>query len=108
MKRAVSIGTAAVSMNNDPRSLPHDRGARRAGKAFVCMIAYTNYAIDARVRREAETLAAKGFEVLCLTTANGAERATLPLGWRQRAGAWRAGSTAARARLPIWPRTCVS
>jgi glycosyltransferase involved in cell wall biosynthesis len=35
------------------------------------MIAYTNYAIDARVRREAETLAAAGFRVLCLTTRNG-------------------------------------
>ena len=38
----------------------------------VCMIAYTNYATDARVRREAETLAAQGFRVLCLTTKNGA------------------------------------
>jgi glycosyltransferase involved in cell wall biosynthesis len=35
------------------------------------MIAYTNYAFDARVRREAETLASHGFEVLCLTTKNG-------------------------------------
>ena len=39
------------------------------------MIAYTNYAIDARVRREAETLAAQGFRVRCLTTSNG-ERST--------------------------------
>lgn len=36
------------------------------------MIAYTNYLIDARVRREAETLAAHGLSVLCLTTMNGA------------------------------------
>jgi glycosyltransferase involved in cell wall biosynthesis len=35
------------------------------------MIAYTEYAIDARVRREAETLAAHGFRVLCLTNRNG-------------------------------------
>jgi glycosyltransferase involved in cell wall biosynthesis len=35
------------------------------------MIAYTNYAIDARVRREAETLATQGFHVRCLTTRNG-------------------------------------
>jgi glycosyltransferase involved in cell wall biosynthesis len=35
------------------------------------MIAYTNYAIDGRVRREAETLAAQGFRVRCLTTRNG-------------------------------------
>ena len=66
-------------MNNDPQSLPTIEVSRRAGKAFVCMIAYTNYAFDARVRREAETLASKGFEVLCLTTANGAERATFRL-----------------------------
>ncbi len=41
------------------------------GKGFVCMIAYTNYVFDARVRREAETLASHGYEVLCLTTKNG-------------------------------------
>jgi glycosyltransferase involved in cell wall biosynthesis len=35
------------------------------------MVAYTDYAIDARVRREAETLAANGFNVRCLTTKNG-------------------------------------
>lgn len=35
------------------------------------MIAYTDYAVDARVRREAETLAAHGFTVRCLTTKNG-------------------------------------
>ena len=45
----------------------------------VCMIAYTNYAIDARVRREAETLAAQGFRVCCLTTWNGRERARFAL-----------------------------
>ena len=39
---------------------------------FVCMIAYTNYAVDARVRREAETLAAAGYAVRCLTTKNSA------------------------------------
>lgn len=49
------------------------------GRAHVCMIAYTDYAIDARVRREAETLAANGFHVRCLTTRNGgaARRFTL-------------------------------
>jgi glycosyltransferase involved in cell wall biosynthesis len=36
----------------------------------ICMIAYTNYAIDARVRREAETLASVGFRVSCLTNRN--------------------------------------
>lgn len=39
--------------------------------SFVCMIAYTNYARDARVRREAETLAASGLHVRCLTTQDG-------------------------------------
>jgi glycosyltransferase involved in cell wall biosynthesis len=38
------------------------------------MIAYTNYATDARVRREAETLASHGFTVRCLTTKNGVRR----------------------------------
>jgi glycosyltransferase involved in cell wall biosynthesis len=37
------------------------------------MIAYTTYAFDARVRREAETLAAHGFQVRCLTTAEHGE-----------------------------------
>jgi glycosyltransferase involved in cell wall biosynthesis len=36
----------------------------------ICMIAYTNYAIDARVRREAETLASVGFRVSCFTNRN--------------------------------------
>jgi glycosyltransferase involved in cell wall biosynthesis len=40
-------------------------------KRFVCMVAYTHYAFDARVRREAETLASQGFQVLCLTNKNG-------------------------------------
>jgi glycosyltransferase involved in cell wall biosynthesis len=42
---------------------------------FICMIAYTNYAVDARVQREAETLAAAGCKVLCLTTKNSATAA---------------------------------
>jgi glycosyltransferase involved in cell wall biosynthesis len=51
-----------------PASQP--AGPRRV----VCMIAYTNYVVDARVRREAETLTAAGFRVICLTTRNqGAE-----------------------------------
>jgi glycosyltransferase involved in cell wall biosynthesis len=50
-----------------------------AATRFVCMIAYTNYAFDARVRREAETLAARGFKVLCLTTKNGAKPARFVL-----------------------------
>lgn len=46
----------------------------KSDRRRVCMIAYTAYAADARVRREAETLAAQGFDVLCLTNRNGAER----------------------------------
>jgi glycosyltransferase involved in cell wall biosynthesis len=41
--------------------------------AHVCMIAYTDYATDSRVRLEAETLASHAFQVLCLTTKNGGE-----------------------------------
>ena len=37
------------------------------------MIVYTNYAMDARVRREAETLASHGLRVLCLTNRTGPE-----------------------------------
>ena len=53
---------------------PRVSGSIDAGTAtrFVCMIAYTNYAVDARVRREAETLAAAGYSVRCLTTKNSA------------------------------------
>jgi glycosyltransferase involved in cell wall biosynthesis len=40
-------------------------------KRHICMIAYTDYAGDARVRREAETLAATNFNVVCLTIKNG-------------------------------------
>jgi len=39
----------------------------------VCMIAYTFYAFDARVRREAETLVAHGFRVRFLTPRAGAK-----------------------------------
>lgn len=37
------------------------------------MIAYTTYARDGRVRREAEALASHGFRVICLTNRNGSE-----------------------------------
>mgnify|MGYP000229841170 CR=1 FL=1 len=40
-------------------------------KPNVCMVAYTDYVGDARVRREAETLAAHAFNVVCLTLTNG-------------------------------------
>jgi glycosyltransferase involved in cell wall biosynthesis len=37
------------------------------------MVAYTDYVFDARVRREAETLASNGFRVICLKTKSGPE-----------------------------------
>ena len=58
-----------------PAGAEENRGMRQAGvaavRAVVCMIAYTDYSIDARVRREAETLASHGFRVICLTTRGG-------------------------------------
>ena len=59
----------------------HERAsatATRAGR-HVCMIAYTDYTGDARVRREAETLAAHDFRVRCLTTRNGGAPKTYAL-----------------------------
>jgi glycosyltransferase involved in cell wall biosynthesis len=44
------------------------------------MIVYTKYATDARVRREAETLASNGFRVICLTNREGPEARTYVLG----------------------------
>jgi glycosyltransferase involved in cell wall biosynthesis len=41
------------------------------GRRAICMVVYSNYEFDARVRREAETLVRHGFEVLCLTPRNG-------------------------------------
>jgi glycosyltransferase involved in cell wall biosynthesis len=37
-------------------------------RRHVCMIAYTDYATDSRVRREAETLVGHGFHVRCVAT----------------------------------------
>ena len=42
-------------------------GSAAQGKRAVCMIAYTDYRFDARVRREAETLAGAGFQVDFIT-----------------------------------------
>jgi glycosyltransferase involved in cell wall biosynthesis len=50
-----------------------DMAAAEAIHGYVCMIAYTDYATDGRVRRQAEKLAAQGFSVLCLTATNGDE-----------------------------------
>ena len=56
-------------MSNVPKVAPSN--GNRAVR-HVCMIAYTDYATDSRVRREAETLAAHGFHVRCLATKTGA------------------------------------
>ena len=69
-------------------------------KGFVCMIAYTNYAIDARVRREAETLASQGFQVRCLTTKNGADTSRFV---PERCGGARAG----RSEVPGEEHGCL-
>jgi glycosyltransferase involved in cell wall biosynthesis len=63
-------GTSATLSYEGAVSKTADTALTRS-RGFVCMIAYTNYAVDARVRREAETLAAHGYHVLCLTTQNG-------------------------------------
>lgn len=60
-----------ASPHFDTAPAPTGSGAGAAGR-HVCMIAYTQYATDARVRREAETLAAQGFHVRCLTNRVGA------------------------------------
>jgi len=53
----------------------------RAGQPpVVAMVVYTNYVTDARVRREAQTLASNGFRVLCLTNRNGEEARRFVLG----------------------------
>ncbi|HTV00766.1 MAG TPA: glycosyltransferase, partial [Luteitalea sp.] len=46
---------------------------------LVCMVAYTEYATDARIRREAETLAANGFRVVCLSNRTAAAPRTYDL-----------------------------
>jgi glycosyltransferase involved in cell wall biosynthesis len=66
-------GATAV-LNGTAQLRRQDEAIPQSMKGFVCMIAYTNYAIDARVRREAETLASQGFQVRCLTTKNAADK----------------------------------
>jgi glycosyltransferase involved in cell wall biosynthesis len=61
--------TETVSSNGSARTARH-----------VCMVAYTDYTGDARVRREAETLAAHGFRVRCLTTKNSGSPKAFTLG----------------------------
>jgi glycosyltransferase involved in cell wall biosynthesis len=61
-------------LNRTAQLQRQDEAVPQSMKGFVCMIAYTNYAIDARVRREAETLASHGFQVRCLTTTNGSDQ----------------------------------
>ena len=65
-----------------PTPPPAAAAPRVAGR--VCMVAYTNYAFDARVRREAETLAEHGYDVVCLTTRNEGTRQFMLNGVRVR------------------------
>ena len=66
MKQRQTVPTKkTLDGNNELRTRESEVGDRRP---VVCMIAYTNYVVDARVKREAETLAAGGFRVICLTT----------------------------------------
>jgi len=58
---------APATTNAEVVSGPQVTGRRR----FVCMIAYTRYSSDARIRREAETLVDAGFHVRVLTARNG-------------------------------------
>jgi glycosyltransferase involved in cell wall biosynthesis len=68
MSLVVSADTSNAETAS-PEAGTASRAARPRG--YVCMVAYTNYVIDARVRREAETLAARGFHVRCLTNRHG-------------------------------------
>ena len=103
------ISTPVDETRSDPAAVSQpDRQTKPSPGPFVCMIAYTDYAIDARVRREAETLAAQGFRVRCLTTTKWRQPRALRAQWRRRPGAARSRSIAARARLPISARTCGS
>ena len=73
MSIAVRAETPWV-VNRDEATAPASTAVGQGTKGRICMIAYTDYAIDARVRREAETLASHGFHVVCLTTRSGAEQ----------------------------------
>jgi len=72
-------GAATAILSSTAQLQDKDDAVPQSMNRSVCMIAYTDYAIDARVRREAETLAAQGFHVRCLTTRNGGERARFVL-----------------------------
>ncbi len=71
MSKSAFSATSSQATTQVPFRVTESRPAATA-TGCVCMIAYTNYAVDARVQREAETLAAAGYRVLCLTTKNSA------------------------------------
>src|SRR5689334_16661840 len=57
--RTVTLLSSNMPRNaNEALAGARDSDEASAMRGFVCMIAYTHYPIDARVRREAETLAA--------------------------------------------------
>jgi glycosyltransferase involved in cell wall biosynthesis len=67
MKNVLMNGGAQVLSDVAHRD-QDEKGVVGAPARYVCMVAYTDYTFDARVRREAETLAGNGFHVECLTT----------------------------------------
>ena len=68
--RSIRRGSAAwhsasrTSALSTAVEIAEDQLVSGGASPVVCMIVYTNYATDARVRREAETLASHGFRVL--------------------------------------------
>jgi glycosyltransferase involved in cell wall biosynthesis len=65
---------ASLITKADEQKSPRPASAAGDMPIRVCMIAYTNYLMDGRVRREAEALASAGFHVTCLTPRNAANR----------------------------------
>jgi glycosyltransferase involved in cell wall biosynthesis len=74
MSKSAFTGTS-LQATSEVQPRVRESVAAATVRGFVCMIAYTNYAVDARVQREAETLAAAGYRVLCLATKNSATAA---------------------------------
>ena len=74
------MSQAVVTVRDEGTVSPISPPAVPAVKGHVCMIAYTNYAFDARVRREAETLTSHGYDVVCLTPRNRGNQERFRLG----------------------------
>jgi glycosyltransferase involved in cell wall biosynthesis len=79
MRASTAGGPATLPSIMPLPSKPQGRTVPAGIRGCVCMIAYTNYATDARVRREAETLVSHGFRVRCLALKTGARPANTVL-----------------------------